>query len=198
MTGSAAAEERWSAPSMDVVKLLEELDRLAVQTPRKLVGRLTYGLDIDEVAMQIAKVRASLPTEVKQISSMARQSERMVETAREDANMTVEGARREAERVMAEAQAEAARLVEQARLTQEKMLAENEILKLAKAQADEVRSAAEREALNLRRGAEGYAQDVLNQLEMVIGKVMTGIERGKAELESREERAHARERVLVR
>jgi hypothetical protein len=57
-------------------------------------------------------------------------------------------------------------------------------LKLSKAQSDEVRASAERDALQMKRGAEKYAFDVLNQLEGVVGKVMTTIERGKGEMTS--------------
>ena len=59
-----------------------------------------------------------------------------------------------------------------------------------------VSAAAEREA-----GAEQYAFDVLCQLESVVGKVMTTIDRGKAEMQPQKSElpqlAQPRERVRV-
>lgn len=162
--------------------MLELLHETAVEKPRTLIGPLVFGLDKEEVAMQIAKIRASLPSEVKQAANLTRESERIVETAREDADQTRTNAEREAQRVIEEAKAEAERLLEAARLEQQRMVGESEILKIAKAQSEEIRVAADREAVTLRRGAEDYAFDVLSRLEGVVGKAMTAIEKGKSEM----------------
>jgi hypothetical protein len=68
-------------------------------------------------------------------------------------------------------------------LQQQQMVSESEILKLSKAQSEEIRNSADREAVSMRRGAEKYALDVLTQLEGVVGKVATTIERGKREMD---------------
>jgi cell division septum initiation protein DivIVA len=166
--------------SMDILRLLEDLKKLIEDTPS--LGPITWGLDRDEIGMQIAKIRASLPQELKAAVSTVRESERIIDTAREDATMTLENARKEAERILAEAKADADRVLEQARLQQERMVADSEILKLSKAQSEEIRNSADRDAVQMRRGAEKYAYDVLSQLEGVVGKVMTTIERGKQEM----------------
>lgn len=166
---------------MDILRLLEELQEITVEKPRSVFG-LTWNYNREEVLMQISKVRASLPQELKQAVNLTRESERIVESAREDAATTIENGRREFQRLVDEAKEEAARIVEQARLHQQQMLAESEVLKIAKAQAEELRNTADREAANMRRGAENYAYDVLSQLENVVGKVMTTIERGKSEV----------------
>ncbi|MBI1757306.1 MAG: hypothetical protein HY248_00095 [Fimbriimonas ginsengisoli] len=166
---------------MDILRILDDLHHLAVDRPKSYFG-LTVGLNKDEVSMQIAKVRASLPNEVKAAAVTVRESERIVDSAREDASITLEGARKEAERLTAEAQREANRILEQARIQQERMIAESEILRISKAQAEEIRSTADRDAGQMRRGAEKYAFDVLCQLEGVVGKVMSVVDRGKAEM----------------
>lgn len=166
---------------MDILRLLEDLKRLIEETPS--LGPITWGLDRDEIGMQIAKIRASLPQELKAAVSTVRESERIIDTAREDAGMTLETARKEAERITREAKVDADRILEQARLQQESMLADSEILKLSKAQSEEIRNAADRDALQMRRGAEKYAYDVLAQLEGVVTKVATTIERGKQEMQ---------------
>jgi cell division septum initiation protein DivIVA len=165
---------------MDILRLLEDLKNL-IEEPKSF-GPVTWGLDKEEINMQIAKIRASLPQELKAAVSTVRESERIIDTAREDATMTLENARKEAERITAEAKTDADRILEQARLQQERMVADSEILKLSKAQSEEIRNAADRDAVQMRRGAEKYAYDVLSQLEGVVGKVMTTIERGKSEM----------------
>ncbi len=167
---------------VDILRLLEDLKTAAVDRPGGILG-LTWGLDKDEVTMLIAKIRASLPQELKQAAQTVRDSERIVDSAREDANLTLEGARKEAERVLAEARRESDKILEHGRAQQEVMVHESEILKLAKAQAEEVRSMADRDAHQMRRGAENYARDVLTQLEQVVGRVMQAIDRGKSEID---------------
>lgn len=185
--------------SLDILKMLDQLHETVVDRPKRVVAKqLLWGLDPDEASIQIAKIRASLPTELKQAVTVTRESERIVESAREDASLTIEGAKREAERVVSDARREAERLVEQARIQQQQMISESEILKLTKAQCEEIRNAAEREANQLKRGAEKYAFDVLSQLENVAVKVITNIDRGKSELQRADQAAQtARERTRV-
>lgn len=167
---------------MDILRLLDQLHELAVDSP-KSVGPIVWGLNKDEISMQIAKVRASLPNDVKAAAATVRETDRIVETANQDATMTMENARKEAARIVSEARVEGERLLEQAKLQQQQMVSESEILKLSKAQSEEIRNSADREAVSMRRGAEKYALDVLTQLEGVVGKVATTIERGKREME---------------
>lgn len=168
---------------MDILRMLEQLNVIAVERPRKIFGKLYWGVEEEEIAMQIAKIRASLPSELKQAEQRVRESERILVSAREDASQAIEVARREAEKALEEARAEAGRIVEEARLQQQRMIAESEILKLAKAQAEEIRNSADRDSAQMRRAAEKYAYDVLSQLEGVLGKAVTIVERGKQDLE---------------
>lgn len=181
---------------MDILRLLEDL-RSEIDKASSW-GPITWGLNHDEVEMKITKIRASLPQELKEAVSTVRESERILEGAKEDATSTLDSARKESERIILEAKQEAERILEQAKIQQERMLAESEIIKLAKAQSEELRSNADKEANQMRRGAEKYAFDVLSQLEGVVGKVMTTIERGKQEMGPRDntpERPRERTRV---
>lgn len=187
---------------MDILRMLEQLNDMAVEKPKTRLG-LTVGLNKDEIAMQIAKIRASLPQELKQAVAKVRESERIVDSAKEDAGVVLANARKEAERLLSEAKKEADRIVEQTRLQQERMVSESEVLKLAKTQGEEIRNSAERDSTIMRRGAEKYAYDVLVQLEGVVGKVATTIEKGKQDLERVPDRtpepvAAVREREKVR
>ncbi len=182
---------------MDVLRLLDQLNDLVGQV--KTFGPLAWKFDPDEFAMQIHKIKASLPDEMKVAAQTLRESEKIVDSAREDATMALENSKREGERIVSEARAEAERVLEHARAQQDRMVAESEILKLSKAQAEEIRNAADRDAVQMRRGAETYAYDMLNQLESVVGKVMAAVERGKHELERTEQTAvvQVRERTRV-
>lgn len=176
---------------MDILRQLEDLKTM-IDAPKEFLG-FVWGLDRDEIGMQISKIRASLPQELKNAASTMRESDRILEEARTDATGILESARKEAERIVAESRAEAERVTNEARLhhervlgearlQQERMVADSEILKLSKAQSEEIRAAADRDALSMRRGAEKYTYDVLTQMEGVLGKAMTAIERGKSEI----------------
>ncbi len=165
---------------MDILRLLEDLKEM-IEAPKNVMGFI-WGMDREEISMQISKIRAALPQELKNAASTMRESDRILEEARTDASGILEQARKEAERIQAEARTEAERTLGQAKLEQERMLSESEILKLSKAQSEEIRAAADRDGMNMRRGAEKYAYDVLTQLEGVVGKAMTTIERGKNEM----------------
>jgi cell division septum initiation protein DivIVA len=167
---------------MDILRILDELKEVVVERPR-YIGPIAWGIDQEEVNIMISKVRASLPQEMKQAVSTVRESQRILEGAKEDAGSTIENARKEAERIVSEAKKDAERIIDQAKIQQERMVSESEILKLSKAQSEEIRNAADRDAVQMRRGAERFSMDVLNQLEGVVGKVMSTIERGKQELE---------------
>ena len=171
---------------MDILRLLDELHDLACEQPHHVVGPLYWGLDTDEISMQITKIRASLPQDLKVAVTTARETDRLIENAKEDAKTIVDKSQSESERIIADARAEAERILEQARIQQTSMVADNEILKLTKAQSEEIRNAAERDATSMRRGAEKYAFDVLSQLEGVVGKVMTTIDKSKAEIAPRD------------
>ena len=165
---------------MDILRLLADLESM-IDRPREFLG-IVFGLNRDEITMQISKIRASLPQELKNAASTMRESDRILEEARTDATGILDNARKEAERIHAEARAEAERTMDQARLQQQQLVAESEILKLSKSQSEEIRAAADREALSMRRGAEKYSYDVLTQMEGVLGKAITAIERGKSEI----------------
>jgi len=178
--------------------MLEDLEEITVDRPKSL-GPIYWNYNRDEIQMQIAKLRASLPLEVKQAANLTRESERVIEQAREDAGKTMESAQKEVERTIEDARNEAERLINQAKLEQERLLSEHEILKLAKSQGEEIRQSADKEASLMRRGAEDYAFTVLSQLESVVGKAMTAIDRGKAELKPSNDLAaiQPRERAKV-
>jgi len=167
--------------NIDVLRLLENLNSLA-EKPRSFMG-LTVGFNKEEFQIQIDRIKGSLPRDVKEASSLLRETERVMENADDEASRIVDQAKREAAQTLEEVTQEAARILEQARLQQEQMVSESEVLKLAKAQAEEVRRAAENDSAALRREADRFANTTLDNLEAVVSKVMSNVERGRAELD---------------
>ena len=74
---------------MDILRMLEQLQEMAVDRPKSFLG-LTWGLNKDDVSMQIAKVRASLPNELQE--------------ARKEAELILEQARVQQERMVGESE----------------------------------------------------------------------------------------------
>lgn len=181
---------------MDILRILDRINELAVAKPRQ-IGPFCWGLDKEEISIQLAKVRASLPSELKAAVQTVRESERIVDTARVDATVALENAQREADRVLAESRREADLIIDQAKLQQERMVNESEILKLAKAQSEEIRNSAEKDAREMRRGAEQYASNMLQQCENAMTRVVGSIAKSREELERAPESAvvQIRERV---
>lgn len=167
--------------TIDVLRLLDNLKALA-EKPRVFMG-LALGYDKEELVIQIEKIRASLPRDVKDAASLTREMDRIMESANQDAMTTLDQAKRESERLVVEAKREAERILEQARLQQEQMIEESEVLKLAKAQSEELRNAAERDCQQMRRGADEYAYDQMRRLADHLGRMLSSAERAKAELE---------------
>ena len=167
--------------NIDVLRLLDNLNSLA-EKPRTFLG-VTLGFNRQEFQIQIDRIKGSLPRDVKDASNLLRETERVMEAADDEANRITDQARREAARTIEESNQEAARLLEHARVTQAQMVSEAEVLKLAKSQAEELRRSAENEAAQIRREADRFAYNTLDNLEAVVSKVMSAVERGRAELD---------------
>lgn len=167
--------------NIDVLRLLDNLNGLA-EKPRTFMG-ITFGFKKEEFQIQIDRIKGSLPRDVKEASSLLRETERVMETADDEAGRVLDQSRRESAQTIESANEQAKRTLEQARLQQEQMISESEVLKLAKAQAEELVRAAERDTAALRREVDKFAYDTLDNLEAVVGKLMSNVERGRAELD---------------
>ena len=167
--------------NIDVLRLLDNLNSLA-EKPRSFLG-LTVGFNKQEFQIQIDRIKGSLPRDMKEASNILRETERVKDAAEDEASRVIDQAKREAAQTIEEAGQSAARIMDQARLQQEQMVADSEVMKLAKAQAEEIRRTAEGEAAHLRREADRFAYETLDNLEAVVGKLMSNVERGRAELD---------------
>lgn len=182
--------------AIDTLKLLEQLEASVEDTP-KFLGWCR--IDVDEFAMLISKVRASLPEDVRRAGKIAQNSDRIMEAAQTEAEQALESARSECTQTVEAARAEAARLMAEAQARAEEMVSQSEIARIASAQAREIIVQAEAEAHEVRDGADSYATDVLAKLEEQIGDAMSQVEervggmvatirRGRQKLEQRASR----------
>jgi vacuolar-type H+-ATPase subunit H len=156
----------------DILKLLDALEEVAERS-YSLFGK-AWGLDLEEFHMLVNKIRASLPDEVRRASRMATDSDKIIASAKEEAEAIIQQAHKEAERIIEEARQMAAKLIDT-----------SEINQLAKAQAQEILANAEKTARETRRGADEYAREVLAAIENHLAKVMSTLQKGREKLESR-------------
>jgi len=169
---------------MDILKMIEDL-RGQLEHPKQL-GPILWGLNRDECIMLLSKIRASLPEQVKSADKLTRESERILNSAQQDADAVVDRARKESDKIIHDAKIEADRIIEQASIQQSRMLDESEVLRLSQAQAKDLIARTEDEAKALKRGADRYVVDVLEELEQAVMRVMNTIHNGKERLEGRQ------------
>lgn len=165
----------------DLYKMLEQLHEVAVEQPRS-IGSIAFGLRKDEIAMQIAKIRASLPKEVRTAENVAREKDRIVDAAHTDATEIMESAERDAQGLREASAREREDLLAQAQQERANLVAEHEIVRLAKVQAEEIRNAAEQDASLTRRGAEDYAFTILQKIEGLASKIQSSARDGMNEI----------------
>jgi vacuolar-type H+-ATPase subunit H len=166
--------------NIDVTRLLDKLSSQIEDIPS--VMGISWGLNKENLRMQIGKIQGSLPRDVLEAAAIKKETDRIIDDARQDADSTLDQSVREAERILAETQAEADKILEEAKAKQLEMLSESEIMKLAAAQAEELKKAASVEADGMRHGADEYARDVLGKLEARIEQVRSSVERSRSEL----------------
>jgi cell division septum initiation protein DivIVA len=166
------------------VEIVQDLEQLKenLEDTKQFLG-VSFGLKKADCLTLIHKINKMLPEQVKEAVAITKDSERIVTGARQDADKTLERAEVEAEKVRDEARRQAEQIIELAKKEREQMVQDSEIFKLAKMRADKAVNDSEAEAAKVKRGAEDYALHVLFQLENVVGKVASTIERGRSELQ---------------
>jgi vacuolar-type H+-ATPase subunit H len=168
--------------TVDVFRLLDQLEELPEKATHLPLNTLV-GFDHEQFYYLVLKIRANLPDDMKKAQRVARDSDRIVEEARDAAVMQLDAGRAEANKVLDDARGEAARIVEQARQQANHMVDHTEVAKMATSQAHEILRRAETESSEIRKGADDYARDVLSNLEGVMSKAIVQVQRGREALE---------------
>ncbi len=150
---------------MDVMALLDKLEDL-IANSRKVPLANSVIINEQNLYDIIDEMRAAFPDELKQARWIVKERQEMIE----------------------EAEKEAARIIEEAREKAEKMASEAEVVKLAEKRANEMIEAAQAREREIRLGAEDYADEMLANLEVNLGKLLTAVQRGRDRLQGRIER----------
>jgi vacuolar-type H+-ATPase subunit H len=153
----------------EVMKLLEELEEY-VEGSKQMMNKALF-VDLDEFFARTNRIKASVPDEIKRATRITRDSQRILEDAKEEAGRVLDESRREGEQILQVARDEASGLVD-----------EHEITRLATEKAAEIIARSEQQAEEIRRGALAYAREVLNNLESSVTAVLNSIHNGQRQL----------------
>src|SRR5450759_2915521 len=147
---------------MDIMDLIDRIEE-ALDGSRSLPLTRSRLVDTEKVYEIIDEVRAQFPDELKQARWIVKERQEMLEEAEKEAN-----------RILEEAQARA-----------ESMAAEQEIVRLAESQAADIMDRARQQEREIRLGAEDYADEMLANLEVNLGKLLTAVQRGRDRLQGK-------------
>ena len=147
---------------MDIMALVDRIEE-ALDTGRSVPlarGRL---IDVEKVYEIIDEIRANFPDELKQARWIVKERQEMLEEAEKEAN----------------------RILEEARDRAQALANETEVVRLAEAQAADILDKARTQEREIRLGAEDYADEMLANLEVNLGKLLTAVQRGRDRLQGR-------------
>jgi len=147
---------------MDIMALVDKLEDLVAEGKKV---PLTSSVMVNEQKIYdlIDEIRASFPDEIKQARWIVKERQEMLDEAEKEANKIVEEARQKAEA----------------------MAAETEVVRLAEDQANRLMDDARNKEREIRLGAEDYADEMLANLEVNLGKLLTAVQRGRDRLQGK-------------
>jgi cell division septum initiation protein DivIVA len=147
---------------MDIMALIDRIEE-AMDGSRNLPLTRSRLVDTEKVYEIIDEVRAQFPDELKQARWIVKERQEMLEEAEKEAN----------------------RILEEAKARAESMAAEQEIVRLAESQAADIMDRARQQEREIRLGAEDYADEMLANLEVNLGKLLTAVQRGRDRLQGK-------------
>jgi cell division septum initiation protein DivIVA len=147
---------------MDMMNLIDRIEEL-VDNAKGVPFTSQKMVDPDAIYEIIDEIRAQFPDELKQARWIVKERQEMLEEAEKEANRILEEAQ---ERAMA-------------------LASEQEVVRLAEQQAAETIDRARQQEREMRLGAEDYADEMLANLEVNIGKLLTAVQRGRDRLQGK-------------
>ncbi len=147
---------------MDILALIDNMEDLVAEGKKV---PLTSSVMVNEQKVYdiIDEIRGSFPDEIKQARWIVKERQEMLD----------------------EAEKEAARIGDEARASAEERAAETEVVKLADEQAAKILDAGRAKERAIRLGAEDYADEMLANLEVNLGKLLTAVQRGRDRLQGK-------------
>jgi cell division septum initiation protein DivIVA len=147
---------------MDIMALIDRIEE-AMDNARSMPLTRQRLIDVEKVYEIIDEVRASFPDELKQARWIVKERQEMLEEAEKESN----------------------RILEDARDRAESMASEQEVVKRAQEQAASMIDSARQQEREIRLGAEDYADEMLANLEVNLGKLLTAVQRGRDRLQGK-------------
>jgi vacuolar-type H+-ATPase subunit H len=147
---------------LDIVEHIDKIEELINQA-RKVPFTSNVMVSEDEIYELIDSLRQILPEEIKQARWIVKERKELLDEAKN-----------EADRIVSEAIDKATKLI-----------AETEIIKKATKQAEEIVKDAENKARTIRLEAEDYADEKLANLEAILTKLITTVEKGRDQLQGK-------------
>lgn len=141
---------------MDVLNLLEKIEDI-VEDASKLPLSNKIMIDKEEILEVINDIRLKLPDEINRASWVAK----------------------ERQRILTEAQNEAEELMEKVKQQQKILIDESEITRHAKQNANQLLQEAEVKANAMKEGAYNYSDEILSQLQNKIREINNIIEQNR-------------------
>ncbi len=147
---------------MDIMALIDKMEDL-VSEGKKVP--LTSSVMVNELKIYdiIDEIRSSFPDEIKQARWIVKERQEMLD----------------------EAEKEADKLVDEANHRAETMAADTEIVKKAEEHAGSIMDKATAHEREIRLGAEDYADEMLANLEVNLGKLLSAVQRGRDRLQGK-------------
>ena len=150
---------------MEIMGLIDRLEDI-IANGRKVPLTTSVMLSEANLYEVIDELRAALPDELKQARWIVKERQEMIEEADKESN----------------------RIIEEARARAEMIVAEREVVKLAERKASDMIESAQAREREIRLGAEDYADEMLANLEVNLGKLLTAVQRGRDRLQGRLEK----------
>ena len=147
---------------MDIVEHIDKIEELINQA-RKVPFTSNVMVGEEEIYELIDSLRQILPEEIKQARWIVKERKELLDEAKN-----------EADRIVSEALDKASKLI-----------AETEIIRKATKRAEEIVKDAENKARTIRLEAEDYADEKLANLEVILHKLVTTVEKGRDQLQGK-------------
>lgn len=147
---------------MDIMALIDRIEEL-IDSSRNVPLSSSKMVDPDKVFEIIDEIRAQFPDELKQARWIVKERQEMLEEAEKEAN----------------------RVLEEARDRAKTLASEQEIVKMAEQQRAEILDDARNHEREIRLGAEDYADEMMANLEVNLGKLLASVQRGRDRLQGK-------------
>ncbi|HEX7561614.1 MAG TPA: hypothetical protein VF347_05405 [Candidatus Humimicrobiaceae bacterium] len=146
---------------MDTIELIDKLEEI-IGKSKKIPFSSNFIINENEIYEILDELRNVMPEEFKQARWIVKERENMLEEAK-----------RQAGRILGEAEEKA-----------EELISQSEIMKNAVKKSDEIISLSEAKARTLRLEAEDYSDEKLANLEAVVYKILSAVEKGREQFKS--------------